>query len=192
MFIKQRIEAKAMADERKVRIVEYRKELADDLAEMYNTWDELWPGGYTRGIPFDAKRVRKQFDVMSAIAILIAIDEETGKPVGSCTLHRHVRDPEAAYVGTLGVSPEALNKKVGKALLLESVRRVKEAGLTRVDLNTWPGNMRAVPLYKKIGLMWNPEIGGLTMEGFIPGILVHDLCRPFLVRPLYSGDHTSS
>jgi ribosomal protein S18 acetylase RimI-like enzyme len=182
MFIKRRVEARTMADTKNVRIVEYRKELAYDLAEMYNTWDELWPGGYTRGIPFDAKRVRKQFDVMSAIAILIAIDEETGKPVGSCTLHRHVRDPEAAYVGTLGVSPEALNKKVGKALLLESVRRVKEAGLTRVDLNTWPGNMRAVPLYKKIGLMWNPEIGGLTMEGFIPGILVHDLCRPFFEK----------
>lgn len=171
-----------MTQEMEIRIAEYDKSMAESLAAMYNTWDSLWPGGYTRGVPFDAERVRKQFDLMSAIAILVAIDEGTGKPVGSCTLHHHVRDSEAAYVGTLGVSPEALNKKVGKQLLLESFRRVKEAGLTRVDLNTWPGNMRAMPLYKKIGLMWNPEIGGLTMEGFIPGILLHDLCRPFFEK----------
>ncbi|MHA2397160.1 MAG: GNAT family N-acetyltransferase, partial [Candidatus Thorarchaeota archaeon] len=99
----------------------------------------------------------------------------------------HWRDTEASYIGTLGVSPEALGKKVGKRLLLESINRASKKGYTRVDLNTWPGNMKAVPLYKKIGMMWNPEIGGVHMEDFIPGILQHPLCHPFFV-PL-SGNH---
>jgi GNAT superfamily N-acetyltransferase len=168
-----------MTEEMNVKIVEYDETMAESLADMYNTWDELWPGGYTQGIPYDAERVRKNFGKMNAIAILIALDKETGLPVGSCTLHEHWRDADAAYIGTLGVSPEALGKKVGKHLLLESVRRVHDRGFARVDLNTWAGNTRAVPLYKKIGLMWNPGGDGLTMEGYVPGILDNALCRPF-------------
>ncbi|RLI53231.1 MAG: hypothetical protein DRP09_16215 [Candidatus Thorarchaeota archaeon] len=171
-----------MSEDMKVDIVEYKDALAKDLAAMYNTWDELWPGGFTQGVPYTEERVRKNYGKMDAIAILIAIDKESGKPVGSCTLHQHWRDEDAAYIGTLGVSPEALNKKVGKHLLLEAVRRVKKRGFQRVDLNTWAGNMRAVPLYKKIGLMWNPEGQGLTMEGYVPAILNNTICAPFFER----------
>ncbi len=177
-----------MTAEMKITIAEYKEALAAPLAAMYNTWDPLWPGGYTRGVPFDADRVKKQFGRMNALAILVAIDEASGKPVGSCTLHEHWRDKEAAYIGTLGVSPDSLNQKVGKKLLLESVRRVTEAGFARVDLNTWAGNMRAVPLYKKIGLMWNPGGEGLTMEGYIPGILKHPLCRRFFEEHMTGKD----
>ena len=177
-----------MTEEMTIRIREYDDGLAESLAKMYNGWDSLWPGGYTQGVPYDADRVKKQLGRMNALAILIAIDEETGSPVGSCTLHKHWRDRDAAYIGTLGVSPEALNKKVGKKLLLESVKRVSEAGYSRVDLNTWAGNMRAVPLYKKIGLMWNPGGEGLTMEGYVPGILDHPLCSPFFEKHTETSD----
>jgi hypothetical protein len=132
--------------------------------------------------------VHKQFGKSNAIAILLAIENESGKPVGSCTTYAHWRDKEAAYVGTLGVSPEALGKKVGKRLLLESLKRASEKGYTRVDLNTWAGNMKAVPLYKKIGMMWNPEISGVHMEDYIPGILQHPLCLPFFEQLGDNGD----
>ncbi|TET06883.1 MAG: GNAT family N-acetyltransferase, partial [Candidatus Thorarchaeota archaeon] len=170
-----------------IEIWDYTKEMASDVAEMWNTWDELWPGGFTQGVPYTADRVQKQYGKSDALAILIAIDNETKKPLGSCTLYAHWRDTEAAYVGTLGVSPAALGKKVGKKLLLESIKRASEKGYTRVDLNTWAGNMKAVPLYKKIGMMWNPEISGVHMEDYIPGILNHPLCLPFFA-PL-TGDH---
>jgi ribosomal protein S18 acetylase RimI-like enzyme len=170
-----------------IEICDYTEEMASDVAEMWNTWNELWPGGFTQGVPYTADRVQKQFGKSDALAILIAIDNETKKPLGSCTMYAHWRDTEAAYIGTLGVSPEVLGKKVGKKLLLESIERASENGYTRVDLNTWAGNMKAVPLYKKIGMMWNPEISGVHMEDFIPGILQHPLCSPFFV-PL-SGNH---
>ncbi|MFW9844217.1 MAG: hypothetical protein ACFFEV_06565, partial [Candidatus Thorarchaeota archaeon] len=60
-------------------------------------------------------------------------------------------------------------------------------GYTRVDLNTWAGNMKAVPLYKKIGMMWNPEVSGVQMEDYIPGILKHPLCSAFF-SPLSGAD----
>lgn len=168
-----------MQDTLPIEIREYNESLAEDIAQMWNTWDDLWPGGFTQGIPFTAERVKKQYGQINALALLIAIDRETNKPVGSCTLHPNWRDREAAYIGTLGVSPDVLNKKVGKQLLLESIRISSSKGYTRVDLNTWAGNMRAVPLYKKMGMMWDPDGQGLTMFDYIPGILTHPLCAPF-------------
>ena len=168
-----------MTEEIAIEIQDYNESMAEDVAAMWNTWDELWPGGFTQGVPYTAERVQKQFGKSDALAILIAIDTGTKKPLGSCTLYAHWRDAEAAYVGTLGVSPEALGKKVGKRLLLESIQCASEKGYTRVDLDTWAGNMKAVPLYKKIGMMWNPEISGVHMEDFIPGILKHPLSLPF-------------
>ncbi|MFW9844218.1 MAG: hypothetical protein ACFFEV_06570 [Candidatus Thorarchaeota archaeon] len=89
-------------------IQDYDESMAENVAQMWNTWDELWPGGFTQGVPYTAERVKKQFGKSDALAILIAIDQGTNKPLGSCTLFAHWRDKEAAYVGTLGVSPEAL------------------------------------------------------------------------------------
>ncbi|MBE0526745.1 MAG: GNAT family N-acetyltransferase, partial [Candidatus Thorarchaeota archaeon] len=176
-----------MLEEFDIVIHDYDESMADGVAQMWNTWDELWPGSFTQGNPYTAERVKKQYGTLNALAILIAMDKESKKPIGSCTLFAHWRDKEAAYVGTLGVSPEALGKKVGKKLLLESIQRALEKGYTRVDLNTWAGNMKAVPLYKKIGMMWNPEIGGVHMEDYVPGILKHPLCSPFF-GPLIGND----
>lgn len=171
-----------------IEIHDYDESMAESIAKMWNTWDDLWPGGFTQGVPYTVDRVKKQFGKSNALAILIAIDQNDKKPVGSCTLYAHWRDKEAAYIGTLGVSPEALGKKVGKRLLLESIQRALDKGYFRVDLNTWAGNMKAVPLYKKIGMMWNPEIGGVHMEDYIPGILKHPLCSPFFIPLSGNGD----
>jgi len=119
-----------MTEEIAIEIQDYNESMAEDVAAMWNTWDELWPGGFTQGVPYTAERVQKQFGKSDALAILIAIDTGTKKPLGSCTLYAHWRDAEAAYVGTLGVSPEALGKKVGKRLLLESIQCASEKGYT--------------------------------------------------------------
>ncbi len=170
-----------MTEELGIEIVEgYREDLASRIADMFNGWDELWPGGFTGGVPYTAERVHKIYSKMRAITILIAMDKD--KPVGFLSLLQHWRDPEAAYIGLLGVSPEALKKKVGKRLLLRSIAIATEKGYLRVDLNTWAGNLRAVPLYKKIGLMWNPETDGVYLQGWISGILQHPLCAPFFQK----------
>jgi ribosomal protein S18 acetylase RimI-like enzyme len=160
----------------------YREDLAGSIAAMFNSWDELWPGGYTRGVPVTAVEVHRMLGTMRATAILLAMNRRTGKPIGFVSLMPHWRDTDAAYIATLGVSPEALNKRVGKRLLLRAIAIATEKGYRRVDLHTWAGNLRAVPLYKKVGLMWDPEAEGVLMQDFIPEIIVHPLCAPFFQR----------
>ncbi|MBD3408443.1 MAG: GNAT family N-acetyltransferase [Candidatus Lokiarchaeota archaeon] len=174
-------EVKTLTDLHPIEIVEYSDDLAEKVANMWNTWDELWIGGFTQGVPYTEKRVREQMATMERISQLIAIDDETGEAIGSCSVLQHWRDDEAAYVGLLGVSPSALNKKVGKRLLLRAVQIAIERGYARVDLNTWAGNLRALPLYKKIGLMWDPEGNGVSMQDYIPEILRHQLTAPFFI-----------
>jgi ribosomal protein S18 acetylase RimI-like enzyme len=160
----------------------YHEDLADSIAVMFNSWDELWPGGFTRGVPYTADEVHRMLGTMRATAILLAVNRRTGKPVGFVSLMPHWRDADAAYIAMLGVSPEALNKRVGKRLLLRAIAIATEKGYRRVDLHTWAGNLRAVPLYKKVGLMWNPEMEGVLMQDFIPEIVAHPLCTPFFQR----------
>jgi ribosomal protein S18 acetylase RimI-like enzyme len=174
-------ESKNMTDELDLEIVEgYRKALAQPMAVMFNSWDELWPGGFTQGVPMTPERVDKDFGSQRTIAQLIALDRTSNETVGYCSLLQHWRDKEAAYIGLLGVSPQALGKKVGKRLLLRCMEIATQKGFERVDLHTWAGNLRAVPLYKKMGLMWDPEGEGVHLRGYIPGILSHPLCTPFL------------
>ncbi|MDO8124539.1 MAG: GNAT family N-acetyltransferase [Candidatus Hermodarchaeota archaeon] len=169
-----------MTDELDLEIVEgYRKDLAKPMAAMFNSWDELWPGGFTQGVPMTPERVDKDFGSQRTVMQLIALDKTTNETVGYCSLLQHWRDKEAAYIGLLGVSPQALGKKVGKQLLLRSMEIATQNGFERVDLHTWAGNLRAVPLYKKMGLMWDPEGEGVHLRGYIPGILQHPLCALF-------------
>jgi ribosomal protein S18 acetylase RimI-like enzyme len=172
-----------MTDELDIEIHEgYQEQMAGAIAAMYNSWDELWPGGFTHGVPYTADEVHRMLGNMRATAILFAMDRRAGKPVGFVSLMPHWRDTDAAYIATLGVSPEALNKRVGKRLLLRSLEIAAKNGYQRVDLHTWAGNLRAVPLYKKVGMMWNPEADGVLMQDFIPQIIAHPLCLPFFQR----------
>jgi GNAT superfamily N-acetyltransferase len=149
--------------------------MAKKAAEMFNAFNELWPGGFGGGVPYTEERVHDWLDKTSAIADLIAINEED-ELCGYCGLYPHWRDKNAAYISILGVTPKAKGKKFGKRLLLKSLEIAKENGITRVDLHTWSGNMEAMPLYKKVGLFWVPDTS-VYMQDFIPGILQQEIAQ---------------
>ncbi|NHK32272.1 MAG: GNAT family N-acetyltransferase, partial [Asgard group archaeon] len=157
------------------RITTYEPSMAKKAAEMFNAFNELWPGGFGGGVPYTEERVHDWLDKTSAIADLIAINEED-ELCGYCGLYPHWRDKNAAYISILGVTPNAKGKKFGKRLLLKSLELAKENGITRVDLHTWSGNMDAMPLYKKVGLFWVPETS-VYMQDFIPGILKQEIAQ---------------
>ncbi|MBN1579774.1 MAG: GNAT family N-acetyltransferase [Anaerolineae bacterium] len=150
------------------QIAVYDPSMAAKVAAMFNDFNELWPGGFTEGIPYDEQRVHDWLDKTSAIADLIALDAQ-GEPVGYCGLYPHWRDKGACFVTILGVVPRVKGKKFGKRLLLRAVDLAREKGMQRLDLGTWPGNMNAVPLYKKIGLFWVPETS-VYMQNYIPAL----------------------
>ncbi|MHA2358288.1 MAG: GNAT family N-acetyltransferase, partial [Candidatus Heimdallarchaeaceae archaeon] len=166
--------------EEKGRIVVYDPSMAEKCAEMFNAFNEIWPGGFTGGIPYDEQRVRDMLDKTSAVADLIALDSED-EPVGYCGLYPHWRDKDAAYISILGVHPRVLGQKFGKRLLLKALEVAEENSIFRVDLHTWSGNMEAVPLYKKVGLFWVPDTS-VYMQDYIPGILQNPLAKEWFEK----------
>ena len=52
------------------QITVYDPSMAAQVAQMFNDFDELWPGGFTGGIPYDEQRVHDWLDDTSAVADL--------------------------------------------------------------------------------------------------------------------------
>ncbi|MDX1934107.1 MAG: GNAT family N-acetyltransferase [Capsulimonadales bacterium] len=146
------------------------------LAAMFNTFDAVWPGGFTRGVPETAEGIRQRGERMERLAILIVEAEE--EFAGYCDLKSETGETEVAYIPLLGAHPDHHGKGVGKMLLREMVRRVTEKGFRELTLHTWAGNLKAVPLYKKTGFHWVPETQ-VFMRNFLPSCLTHPVGRTF-------------
>ncbi|MHC4789023.1 MAG: hypothetical protein ACYS8K_07440, partial [Planctomycetota bacterium] len=53
-----------------------------------------------------------------------------------------------------------------------------EGGFEELGIYTWPGNLKAVPLYKKMGSFWSPDTG-VYLQNFVPTILRMPLLEDF-------------
>jgi GNAT superfamily N-acetyltransferase len=144
------------------------KEDAERVAAMFNDFDSAWPGGFTRGVPETADRIRERMLRMRRLAVLVA--DWDGELVGYCDLEAQEGQKEFAYVDLLGARARVHGKGVGKMLLREIIRRATALGYRQVTLHTWAGNTKAVPLYKKTGFHWVPETN-VYMRNFIPTAL---------------------
>ncbi|MFX1282427.1 MAG: GNAT family N-acetyltransferase [Promethearchaeota archaeon] len=142
---------------------------AGRLADCVNEWseDDSWGGGFGN-TKFTAERILKEWFSTKLIRRMV-IDEE-GIVQGYCTVDNHWTDEDTMYVQLLGVRPSQQKRGFGKSLLLKAVETAMNHGKRRLDLHTWAGNLRAVPVYKKTGFMWCPKTSVL-MENFLPGIL---------------------
>ena len=152
-------------------------EQAAKAATMFNDWDSVWPGGFTRGVPNTAAQVQEEHRRDSNLAVLVV--EHEGEFVGYCNLEAAPGQKDVSYIGLLGANEKVHGKGVGKMLLREMIRRVTEYGYKQVTLGTWAGNTKAVPLYKKTGFHWIPETD-VFMRNFIPGLLAMPLVQSFL------------
>lgn len=165
----------------KVRDFELTNEDAARLAECLTSFNDSdsWPGGFNEGNPFTAEEVLDFKKKSDDIRVIVAYDGD--RIVGHCDVSPHPQDLEAAYVGLLGVNPAFQGKGYGKAMLIEAAETAAKAGLRRIDLHTWAGNLKAVPLYKRVGYNWFPNTRVL-MESHIPGIISNPLFRAFFDR----------
>ncbi|MGY5864232.1 MAG: GNAT family N-acetyltransferase [Candidatus Thorarchaeota archaeon] len=165
----------------KVRDFQLTMEDAGRLAECLNSFDDSdsWPGSFTGGNPFTTERVFEDKGKRKDIRDLVAYEDD--KIVGECNVCESGLDDEAAYVGLLGVNPNYQGKGFGKALLIEAAKTAADVGKRRIDLHTWGGNLKAVPLYKRTGYNWVPGTRVL-MESHIPGIIGNNLFKEFFDR----------
>ena len=165
----------------KVREFQMNMEDAARLADCFNSFDDSdsWPGGFTHGNPYTAERVLQQKQKSEELKTLVAYDDD--KIVGHCNVCPAEGDEEAAYVGLLGVRPDYQGKGFGKAMLIEATELAAHLGKRRIDLHTWPGNLKAMPLYKRVGYNWVPNTRVL-MESYVPGILNCSLFKQFFEK----------
>jgi len=152
---------------------------AGTWAEMWNASDDAWPGTFTGGVPMTAEHARKRYEREDAFETLVW---DTGdKIAGSCSLWEDSDDPSASYIALLNVAPQFQGLGLAREFLVDYVDRESRRGTLRTDLDTWSGNLPAVPLYKKCGYFWEPGTS-VHMMNFMPGILSIGLLKDFFDR----------
>jgi len=152
------------------------------LADCFNTWsdDDSWGGGFG-STKFTAERILTDFFAVNLMRRMAVVDKTTGEHLGFCSVDNHWTYEDTMYVPLLGVSPAHQKKGYGKSLLLKALQIAIEHKKRRLDLHTWAGNLRAVPVYKKTGFNWCPKTSVL-MENFLPAILTTPFFEPFFIE----------
>ena len=159
-----------------VTIREYSDADAAGVAAMWNESNKGWPGGFLGFIELTERRIREKMRQRDYVSVFLALVGK--KVVGYCSVNEHSDDPNVAYVELLNVHPKYHGRKIGKRLLLAAVEKSIERGYDRLDLHTWPGNIKAVPLYKKTGFFWVPKTQ-VYMQNFIPLVFQNPIARRF-------------
>jgi len=156
---------------RPIKIEDARK-----FAEMMNRSRKGWPWDMDGGVSWTTSMARAEIEGNASMGYYVAQVED--KLVGVCEIFKSPWDRESSYVGFLNVEPDFHGKKFGKRLLRMAVDRAIQEGIDRITLNTWSGNLKALPLYKKMGFFWIPETH-VEMVSFLPIILKHPMFEDF-------------
>lgn len=156
-------------------ITEYTEEAAPSVATLWRESAVEWPGGG----PFGGRHattegVRHELRGNRPLSTFLAWrpDRVSGelRAVGFLSLIAQPEDPTATYVGLLTAHPEWHGFGVGRELLTAALDRSVSLGFDRIDLHTWSGNLKAMPLYKKTGFFWVPDTT-VRMANFLPMLL---------------------
>ncbi len=158
-------------------VQDWRKGDAEKLYALEMAADVAWPGGGGwQTTPDEQERDIRENNLLGAFVT------ETGQKIISiCKIRAKPGQQVHAFVPYLNCRPDYHGKKHGKSVLWAALDRAYEDGFQRVDLYTWPGNLKAMPLYKKMGFMWRPD-SSVHMENFVPAARRHPLAAVFFAR----------
>jgi ribosomal protein S18 acetylase RimI-like enzyme len=156
-----------------IEIVQYHEGWAKEVAKMWNLSRDGW-GGDTRVMTED--QVKKKEANSDNIELYLAVDGN--EVVGYCSLSEYKEDTGSLYIPLLNVRSDYHGKKIGKMLVLRALEKTIELGWPRLDLYTWAGNTKAVPLYKKCGFFWEDRDDTTHLMNFIPQVLNTPLLKP--------------
>jgi len=158
-------------------VEDWREGDAEKLSTLEMESDSAWPGrGGWETTPEEQERWIRESDLIGAF-----VAEDGERIVSLCTLNARTGQKEHACIQYLNCHPAYHGRKYGKSVLRAAVECAYEAGYRKVDVNTWPGNLKAVPLYKKMGFMWRPD-SSAQMENFTPAARRHPLGARYFAR----------
>lgn len=151
-------------------VTDWRKGDAEKLVRMEHESMVAWPfGGGWQTTAEEEERIYREGDHLGAF-----VTEESGRIISICTIRAKPGQKLRAYVPYLNCHPDFHGRKYGKAALWSALECAYEAGYKMIDIHTWPANKKSVPLYKKMGFMWQPDSSG-HLENFTPIARRHPL-----------------
>jgi len=150
-----------------VRIRDYHPDDAAGIAELWRASDAAWPGGLTGGAPVSAEKVREREGRETYEAFMVAEDDH--QIVGYWKV-KASPDRKALIGDFINVHPAYHGQGIGKAFQMKFLEIALARGFERMELGTWAGNLKAVPLYKRTGFFWVPETS-VEMRSYLPQVL---------------------
>ncbi|HUF37633.1 MAG TPA: GNAT family N-acetyltransferase [Anaerolineales bacterium] len=151
------------------------------LAQMWNESDHQWPGTFTDGVPFTEQTLAEWMDRLEAIIRFVVVEDGTGVVVGYGDLWDTAVRPKSCYVALLNVHPEHQGKSLARRMLVDMVDWSVANGYDRITIGTWPSNLKAMPLYKKVGFFWKPDTT-VHMENYLPAVRMLPAAQDFFAH----------
>ncbi len=156
-------------------IVEYSPKYAASVADMWNKSSSNWGNHDEYNTEQDVLDSEKN---SGNIKVFLAVDK--GEVIGYCSLSEYKQDEGAAYLPLINVRPNYQGKKIGKALLLKILEEANKSKWPRLDLYTWSGNIKAMPLYKKCGFFWERRNNSVHLMNFIPYVYQTEALKMYI------------
>ena len=122
---------------------------------------EALPGAVLGGYAVELRDVAER---AAAVAVLVAVDDDTGEILGNVTYvpgvgpYAEFDDPDAAGIRMLAVDPEQQGRGVGRLLSEACIERARTAGRARIILHSTPWMPAAHHLYETLGFVRAPEL----------------------------------
>ena len=160
-----------------IKLIEYNEQYAAKLADMWNKSGDGWFG--FENVETEAT-VRESEKKNGNLKTFLAMDND--EVVGYCSFSEYRQDEGASYLPTLNVRPDYHGKKVGKMLVKRVVEEAINERWPRFDLYTWPGNTKAMPLYKKCGFFWEKEDASTHLMNFIPYMMKTEAVKDYFCK----------
>ncbi len=168
-----------------IELVKYENKYAKGVAKMWVDSAEAWGGQILNS---SAESVISKEGNSPHLELMLAKDVE--EIVGYCKLSVDHTDEGALYIDYLNVRPDYHGKSIGKRLILDTIEKTIARGWRRLDLSTWPGNTKAVPLYKKCGFFWEKRENTTHLINLIPDVLKCDLVSEYFETADWYKDST--
>jgi GNAT superfamily N-acetyltransferase len=166
-----------------IEIVQYEPSYAEGLAKMWNMSSGEWGGGASIR---SMEQVLEEEEKSDALHVLLAICEN--EVAGYCSIGEFQEESGVLYVQWLNVRPDFHGQKVGKKLMQQAVEQAIAMGWPRIDLYTWGGNLKAVPLYKKCGFFWEDREHAVHFINFMPQVASSPALAPYFREYDWYGD----
>ncbi len=103
--------------------------------------------------PMPREGFSKVFDPLFESGCFYVFEIE-GRVQGFYQVQRHLgRAAHVAYLGTLAVAPEAQGNGIAGAMMTDALARLRNAGISRVELTVEADNPRAIAFYERFGFV---------------------------------------